>query len=124
MDADAVIICLPKDRPPSTLLSCQGLRPEDTVNNDTVQIIHEMGGMYERADANGMFTLQYQEGVQYFVLLISAHQKRTGGEMKPSLMQELRRYFRDPELFGESSLNANAHEWGKPTLRYTFELMD
>ena len=123
-DADAVIICLPKDRQPASLLSCKGLRPEDTVNKDTVQIIHEMGGMYERADANGTFAFPYKEGERYFVILISAHQRRTGGEMKPSVEQELRRYFRDPDQFGEGYMSIDEHEWGKPTLRYTFELTD
>jgi len=123
-DVDAVILCLPKDRQPSTLLSCQGLRPEDITNNDTVQMIHEMGGMYERTDANGSFAFSYREGVRYLVILVSAHQERTGGEIKPSHIQELRRYFRDPELFGESCLHIDEYEWGKPLLRYTFDVTD
>ena len=120
-DVDAVIICLPKDRLPNPLLSCQGLRPDDDVNNDTVQRIREMEGMYERSDAHGSFTLPYQEGVWYFVILISANQKRTGSEMKPSVVQKLRRYFRDPELFGEHCLNVDEYEWSKHSLRHTFE---
>jgi len=84
-DVEAAIICLPMDRPVTQLLSPQGLRPGDEVNNDTVQLIQEMGGMYARGDVNGSFTLQYREGVRYFVVLISAHQKRSG-EMKPSVL--------------------------------------
>ena len=124
-DADAVIICLPKDRVPSPLFSCQGLRPEDIPNNDTIRLIHELGGMCGRADANGAFTLQYREGVRYVVTLISAHQKRTDGMVKPSALDELRRYFRDPELFKEHCLHTDEYEWsgGKHSLgRHTFEL--
>jgi len=123
-DVDAVVLCLPKDRQPSTLLSCQGLRPADITNHDTVQMIHELGGMYERTDANGSFAFPYREGVRYWVILVSAHQKRTGGEIKPGHLQELRRYFRDPELFGENCLHFDEYEWGKPLLRYTFEFID
>ena len=122
-DVDAVIICLPKDRIPSPLFSCQGLRPGDAVNNDTVQLIHEMGGMYGRADANGSFTLPYREGVRYLVIMISAHQGRAGGVIKPGDYQELSRYFREPHLFSEYSLIVEefVETGGKHSLRHTFE---
>jgi len=121
-DVDAVIICLPMDRPMAQLLSPQGLGPDGEVNNDTVRQIHELGGMYARADVDGSFTLQYREGVRYFVILISAHQRRTG-EMKPSVLQELRRYFRNPDQFGENDLITDEHEWsgGRYSFRHTFE---
>ena len=79
--------------------------------------------MYERADANGSFTLQYREGVRYFVILISAHQKPTAGGLKPSVLQNLRLYFRDSEIFGENCLYTDEHEWsgGKYSLRHIFE---
>ena len=124
-DVDAVIICLPKDRLPSTLLSFQGLRPEDNVNNDTIHLISEMGGIYGRTDANGSFLLQYKEG-RYFVIMISAHQKRLAGGIKPSNLQELRRYFRDPELLHENCLGTDEYEWsgGKHSFRHTFESIE
>jgi hypothetical protein len=122
-DVDAVIICLPKDRTPSLLVSCQGLRPEDEVNHGTVQLIDEMGGMYTRADVNGSFTLPYQAGRRYLVIKISANKFRAGGEVKPSDFQALRRYFRDPEQLGENYLTIEEFEesGGKHSLRYTFE---
>jgi len=121
-DVDAVIICLPMDRPMVQLLSPQGLGPDGEVNHGTVQQIHEMGGMYARADVDGSFTLQYREGVRYFVVLISAHQRRTG-EMKPSVLQELRRYFRNSDQFGENYLITDEYEWsgGRYSFRHTFE---
>jgi len=106
-DVDAVIIGLPMENPPSPLFSCQGLRPGDILNNDTVHQIQEMGGMYGSADVNGSFSLQYRAGVRYFVIMISAHQMREGGVIKPSIEQELRRYFRDPALFAGNALNAD-----------------
>jgi hypothetical protein len=123
-DVEAVIICLPKDRFPSPPLSCQGLCPEDAVNNDTVQLIHELGGLYARADVNGTFVLQYQKDVRYFIILISAHQIQPEGILPPSVLQNLRRYFRDPERFGNNCLNTDEYEWDKPSLRYTFESAD
>ena len=124
-DVDAVIICLPMDRPMAQLLSPQGLRPEDVVNNDTAQLIQEMGGMYAKADVNGSFTLYHREGVRYFVILISANQKRSG-EMKPSTLLELRRFFRDPDQFGENCLLTDEYEWsgGMHAFRHTFEMGD
>ena len=122
-DVGAVVIALPKDRQPSTLFSCQGLCPTDVMNgvmnNDTIQMIHEMGGMYESTDANGSFEFPCRVGVRYWVLLISAHQKRADGEIKSSMMQELRRYFRDPDGLGESCLHLDQYEWGKYTYDFT-----
>ena len=122
-DVDAVIICLPKDRAPSPLLSCQGLLPEGAVNNETVQLIQEWGGLYERADANGFFTLHYKEGTRYLVVLVSANQVRAGGVLKPGVLQELRGYFHDPDLFSQTCLSTDEYEWsgGKWSLRHTFE---
>jgi len=123
-DADAVIICLPKDHAPSPLFSCEGLRPNVAVNHDTKQLIHEMGGMYERTDARGSFTLQYQPGVRYVVIMISSHQMRTGGGLEHSVQQTLCRYFRDSERLGENCLSIEEYEWsgGRHSfLPYTFE---
>jgi hypothetical protein len=124
-DVDAVIIFLPKNQQPSQRFPCQGLRPDDEVNHNTVRDIQEIGGMYARADANGSFTLPYQEGVRYLVVLISSHQKRSG-EMKPSVRQELRRYFDNPELFGENRLDTDEYELseGKYLLRHIFKSGD
>ena len=125
-DVDAVILCLPMEQQVAQLLSWQGLRPNDTVNHDTVQRIQEMGGMYARADVNGSFTLQYREGIQYFVILISANQKRVS-EIKPSVLRELARHFRNPDQFGESCLFTDKYEWhgGTQSLgRHTFEIGD
>jgi len=124
-DVDAVIICLPMDRPMAQLLSPQGLRPDDGANNDAAQLIQELGGMYAKADVNGSFTLYYREGVRYYVVLISANQKRSG-EMKPSVLMELRRFFRDPDQFGENCLLTDEYEWsgGKYAFRHTFEMGD
>jgi hypothetical protein len=122
-DVDAVIICLPKDRSPSPLFHCQGLRPGDALNNDTVQLILELGGMYARADANGSFTLQYREGVRYFVILISANQMQPGSVLNPGDIQKLQRYFRDTELLNGFCVNTDEYEWlgGKHSLRHTLE---
>jgi hypothetical protein len=123
VDADAVIICLPKDRLPARLFSCEGLRPNVTVNNDTKQLITELGGMYERADANGSFTIKYKEGVRYIVLLISAHQMPPEGGLTSSDKQILRQYFYDSDLLGENCLSIDEYEWwdGKHPWRHTFE---
>ena len=121
-DVDAVIICLPKDSTPNPLLSCQDLLPDVATNNETVQLIQEWGGLYERADANGSFTLQYKEGTRYLVILISANQTQTNGILKPSVLQELRWYFHDPDLLSTTCFITDEYEWsgGKWSLRHTF----
>jgi hypothetical protein len=123
VDADAVIICLPKERQPVPLFSCEGLRPNVPLNNDAKQLISELGGMYERADANGSYTIEYKAGVHYILILISAHQKPPGEGLKPSDGQILHRYFSDSKLLGEFCLNIDEYEWsgGKHSLRHTFE---
>jgi len=103
-DVDAVIICLPKNRIPGTLLSVRGLLPDDVVNNEAVQEIQELGGMYSRADANGSFTLPFQEGERYLFLMISANQQQVDNVLKPNDRQELSQYFREPSQFSNSCL--------------------
>ena len=122
-DVDAVIICLPMDQPMVQLLAAQSLSPDNTESNAVKQLIEEIGGMYARADVNGSFALPYREGLRYFVVLVSAHQMRTN-EVKPSVIQELRRYFRAPESFGENCLFTDEYEWsgGKYIFRHTFEI--
>ena len=126
VDTDAVVICLPKDRLPSPLFSCDGLRPNVPLNNDTKQLLTEFGGMYERADAHGSFTIPYEAGVRYILLLISAHQVPSGEELKPSDRQILSRYFGDFKLLGTYCLSIDEFEWsgGKQSLRHTFELAE
>ena len=123
VDADAVVICLPKDRVPALLFSCEGLRPNVPLNNDARQLITEFGGMYERADANGSFTIEYKAGVRYILILISAHQTPPGEGLQPSDGQILHRYFVDSKLLGEYCLSIEEYEWlsGKYSLQYTFE---
>ena len=122
-DVDSVIICLPMGRSLAQPFSLKGLGPDDAIDNDAVQLIHEMGGMYAKADANGAFSLQYREGQRYFVVLISANQKRTG-EITPRIARELQPYFRDLDQFGKNCLVTDEYEWsgGKYSFRYTFEM--
>ena len=124
-DFNAVIICLPMDQPTAQLFASQCLSPDDPEINATAQLIQEMGGMYARADVNGNFSLPYREGIRYFVVVTSAHQLRAG-EMRPSVVQELRRYFRAPESFGENCLFTDEYEWsgGKYLFRHTFEIQN
>ena len=126
VDADAVIIGLPKNRQPAPLFSCEGLRPDVPLNNDAKQLITEFGGMYERADAHGSFTIEYEAGKRYILILISAHQTPPGEELKPSDGQILHQYFGDSKLLGTYCLNIDEYEWsgGKQSLRHTFEIAE
>ena len=87
---------------------------------DTVQRIREIGGMYERADASGSFTLQYQEGVRYVVIMISANQKRSDSNMSLGIRQELGQHFNNPTLFDENRFKVDEYEWSKQLFRHTF----
>ena|GEM_PF-2489485 len=121
-DTDAVVFGLPMDRLPSPLLSCKGLWPDDPENHDTVNLILELGGMYGRTDMKGKFSLPYQEDKQYLIVKMSANKLQPDGELSPSVLQELRRYFRDPELLGGHALHIDEFigTGGRYSMTFTF----
>ncbi|MDR2705285.1 MAG: hypothetical protein LBC02_05870 [Planctomycetaceae bacterium] len=125
-DADAVVILLPLDRIPTFPISGVGLRPSDnqfSSTEDSVQQIKEIGGVFQRTDADGTFLIQYENKGRYLLLMISAHSKRSDAEPDSTTIRELKRFFRNSkELLGDYHFSCEEYEFdqGKYLIRQTF----
>ncbi|MDR1963435.1 MAG: hypothetical protein LBQ50_06625 [Planctomycetaceae bacterium] len=125
-DADAVVLFLPLDRIPTFPISGVGLRPGDShllSTGDSVQQIEEMGGMFQRTNADGTFSFQYKNKGRYLALMISSHSKRSDSEPDTATLRELQRFFRNPkELLDNYRFNREEYELeqGKYMIRQTF----
>jgi hypothetical protein len=125
-DADAVVLLLPLDRIPTFPISGTGLRPDDNhylPTEDSVQQIKEMGGAFQRTDADGHFSIQYENQGRYLILMISSHAKRSDTAPDAAAIRELKRFFRNPqELLSDYRFNLEEYELdqGKYMIRQTF----
>ncbi|MDR0609073.1 MAG: hypothetical protein LBG58_03100 [Planctomycetaceae bacterium] len=125
-DADAVVLLLPLDRIPTFPISGVGLRPGDNHSSsteDSVQQIKEIGGVFQRTDADGTFLIQYENKGRYLMLMISAHSKHSDAEPDATTIRELKRFFRNPkELLGDYRFSREEYEFdqGKYLIRQTF----
>ena len=73
-DEGAVIIVLPDGVFPESTLLIQDIRPQDphpSSDHKSLKKINELGGLYARADASGLFPLVFPDGGKYHILLIS-----------------------------------------------------
>jgi hypothetical protein len=113
-DADAVIMLLPLDRPPTFPISGNGLRPDDNqhlLTEDSVQQIKEIGGVFQRTDADGTFSIHYETTGRYLILMISSHAKRSDSAPDTTTIRDLKRFFRNPqELLGDYSFSQDEYE--------------
>ncbi|MDR0335480.1 MAG: hypothetical protein LBI18_00135 [Planctomycetaceae bacterium] len=125
-DADAVVLLLPLDRIPTFPISGEGLRPNDDQHllmEDSVQQIKEIGGVFQRTDADGNFSIQYENQGRYLMLMISSHAKRSDDAPDAATIRELKRFFRNPqELLGDYSFSHEEYELSQGTyiIRQTF----
>jgi hypothetical protein len=126
-DADAVVLLLPLDRIPTFPFSGVGLRPDDnhlSSTEDSVQQIKEIGGVFQRTDADGTFLIQYKNKGRYLILMISAHSKRSDAEAPDAAtIRELKRFFRNPkEILSNYHFSHEEYEFdqGKYLIRQTF----
>ncbi|MDR2116350.1 MAG: hypothetical protein LBP87_08210 [Planctomycetaceae bacterium] len=125
-DADAVVMLLPLDRIPTFPISGSGLRPDDNhhpATEDSIQQIKEIGGMFQRTDADGLFSIQYENKGRYLILMISSHTKRSDAVPDAVTIRELKRFFRNPqELLSDYSSSHDEYELdqGKYIIRQTF----
>jgi hypothetical protein len=125
-DADAVVLLLPLDRIPTFPISGNGFRSDDNHHasmEDSVQQIKEMGGMFQRTDADGQFVIPYENQGRYLLLLISSHIKRSDTAPDTATIRELKRFFRNPQdLLGDYSFSREEYELdqGKYMIRQTF----
>ncbi|MDR2438921.1 MAG: hypothetical protein LBE12_06085 [Planctomycetaceae bacterium] len=125
-DADAVIMLLPLDRVPTFPISGNGLRPGENrpqLTEDSVQQIKEIGGAFQRTDADGTFSIQYENKGRYLLLMISSHAKRSGSVPDTVTIRNLKRFFRNPQEFlGDYSFSHDEYDLdqGIYLIRQTF----
>lgn len=99
-DQQAVVIVLPADRSPQNRFLTTGIRPQAPPPSPThpiVQAIQEFGGAYARADSEGSFLVELPQKGTYYVLLISGHARRKDPSIEGTVLQEMTKYFPDPE---------------------------
>jgi hypothetical protein len=99
-DVDATILFLPVEAQTPVPISPIGFRADNGTfdpNNDNVQRIIELGGIVQRAGANGGFAFTLKNSGNYNAILISSHLKRTNAtQLPPEIVNYLRKFFRDP----------------------------
>ncbi|MDR1479291.1 MAG: hypothetical protein LBJ00_10145 [Planctomycetaceae bacterium] len=65
--------------------------------NDNIQRIIELGGVVQRASANGGFTFSLKRSGNYNAILISSHLKHTNAtQLLPEIVNYLKKFFRGP----------------------------
>lgn len=109
-DAGSVVILVPEDRRPGPdeKVDAVGLRPDDAPPDPEIhpglQRIKVLGGAYARTDAEGQFRLHVPKRGRYFMLIISANSKRSGGqEVNREHLAQMGRYFVPAtDLIGQS----------------------
>jgi hypothetical protein len=102
-DGGAVVILLPQVAPTDEKLTTRGLLPQDAFPGEDhpgLAALRSVGGQYVRTDGMGRFELRVPNRGQYFLLIISAHQ-RQGTPVPPRRVRaEVGRFFRlTPVLF-------------------------
>ena len=110
-DEGAVIIVLPDGVFPRSTLSIHDIRPQDpypSSDHKSLKRIGELGGLYTRADASGLFPLVFPDRGRYKILLISRNVIR--GEDTPvdeDDLEEIKRYF----MYGEDLIGPYSYRW-------------
>jgi len=110
-DEGAVIIALPEGLLPESIISIQGLRPQDphpSSDHKSLKKIDELGGFYARADATGLFPLVFPQSGKYHILLISRNVLRPPGKpINEHDLEEIKRYF----MHGEDLIGSYQYRW-------------
>jgi len=94
-----------------------GLRPSDpppAAEHRGVGVIHQLGGSYTRADANGRFETRLPTAGRYWLLVVS-HEKRarSAAETKTADVRRLSRYFDN----AAELLEDRRYQLGEQTIR-------
>ncbi len=101
-DEGAVVIVLPSGEFPGSTLSIQGLRPQDphpSSDHKGFKKIQELGGLYARVDASGLFPLVFPDSGGYRVLLISRNTFRPQDTpIDEGDLEQIKRYFIHADL--------------------------
>lgn len=126
-DTGAVMFALPAEEAPRSTLSIEGIRPNDpppSQANKSIRMIEDLGGVCQRADDSGAYTVVLPEEGNYWVLLISRQTKRPAEtEIDELDLSQMRKYFyRAAALIGPYKYNWTLHEFtaGAPPLDHNF----
>lgn len=116
-DEGALIAVLPDIKDPGTRVKPQGLNPGQPVQAEAVrkatEQIQNMGGGLAYADAKGNYQLKLPAGGKFFILVISAHQGRSEGQVQVDDIRRIGRFFEGAtEVLGTSR-----HKFSPQTLR-------
>jgi hypothetical protein len=100
-DVRGVILALPSGKLPSPKLPGDGLRPGDAdpaAGSPALLAIEALGGGYQRAAADGSFSLAVPQPGKYLVCFVSANAQRPAGIAPDEFQLALvKRYFDDAE---------------------------
>jgi phage FluMu protein Com len=126
-DEGAVIIVLPDGVFPESTLSIQDIRPQDphpSSDNKSLKKIDELGGLYARADALGLFPLVFPDSGKYHILLISRNAARPQDTpIDEDDLGEIKRYFiRGDDLIGRYKYRWSTEEISResPPIEHSF----
>ncbi len=106
-DEGALVAILPDTKDPGARVKPLGLRPSDPPGSDAARMaadqIRNMGGGLTYVDAKGNYQLQIPSGGKFFLLVISAHQRRGNEEVSVDDIRRIGRFFEGAtDLLGES----------------------
>jgi len=114
-DEGAVVVFLPADekpdpRPDGDVLNPNGFEP---IDNPSIDLIRRMGGDVIRCSRDGEFETELPGRREYFVLVVSKSQRRSGNsEVPKKTAAELGRYF----LPYDDLLGDHAYSWTRVKL--------
>jgi hypothetical protein len=96
-DAGSVVILVPAGVRPDEKATARGLASTDAMPDTThpgLRVIRDLGGDYARADRRGRYRLRGTGPGSHFLLVISAHQRRSNeAQLRARDLAEMGRYF-------------------------------
>lgn len=114
-DEGAVVVLLPADEKPDPRPEGDILNPDEfePIDNPSIDLIRRMGGDVIRCSRDGEFETELPGRREYFVLVISKSQQRSGNsEVPKKTAAELGRYF----LPYDDLLGDHAYSWTRVKL--------
>ena len=116
-DASASFIALPQDRIPQDSLPIVGLQPGRENNADTrasMDAIRAFGGVFARAESDGILAAVLPREGRYYLLIISSHAARPQdkGILSEDLVK-MKQYFAEPEML----IGQNKYVWLEAEMR-------
>ena len=126
-DSGAVMFALPAEEAPRSTLSIEGIRPNDpppSQANKSIRMIEDLGGVCQRVDDSGVYTVVLPKEGKYWVLFISRQTTRPAEtEIDELDLSQMRKYFyRAAALVGPYKYHWTLHHFtaGAPPIDHNF----